>query len=100
MRTLQKIRRLSSGNSTHEASCVNGAAAPKMTVRVGCRLIYETTQPTPIFLLVRPRSDNTDQLILSEMLTFPGSEGAEEFQDGHGNITHRWTLPPGQTVIV
>jgi transglutaminase-like putative cysteine protease len=71
-----------------------------MTVRVGCRLIYETTQPTPIFLVVRPRIDNDEQFIVAEKLTFRCDEGAQEFQDAHGNITHRWTLHPGQTTIV
>jgi transglutaminase-like putative cysteine protease len=71
-----------------------------MTVRVGCRLVYETNQPTPIFLVVRPRVDNDEQIIIAEQLTFRCDEGAQEFQDAHGNITHRWTLPPGQTTIV
>jgi transglutaminase-like putative cysteine protease len=71
-----------------------------LTVRVGCRLVYETTQPTPILLMVRPRCDHADQMILAEQLVFRCDEGAEQFQDAHGNITHRWTLQPGQTVIV
>src|ERR1700760_1875435 len=70
-----------------------------MTVRVGCRLVYETNQPTPIFLFVRPRLEN-GQFMLQEKLTFRCDEGAEQFEDGQGNITHRWTLQPGQTVIV
>ncbi len=57
-------------------------------------------KPHPIFLVVRPRPENHDQIILSEQLTFRCDEGAEQFEDAQGNITHRWTLPPGQTVIV
>jgi transglutaminase-like putative cysteine protease len=49
---------------------------------------------------VRPRSDDSDQLILSESLTFRSESGSEQFQDAHGNITHRWTLPLGQTVVL
>jgi transglutaminase-like putative cysteine protease len=71
-----------------------------MTVRIGCRLVYATTQPTPIFLVVRPRTDHSDQLILSESLTFRSEPPSEQFEDGLGNITHRWTLPPGETIIV
>jgi transglutaminase-like putative cysteine protease len=77
----------------------NANAAPNLTVRVGCRLVYETMQPVPILLLVRPRPDS-QQIILQESLTFRSEERAEEFQDAHGNITHRWILLPGQTVIV
>jgi transglutaminase-like putative cysteine protease len=76
-----------------------GNSPPNLTVRVGCRLVYETIQPAPILLLVRPRPDN-QQIILQESLTFRCEERAEEFQDAHGNITHRWVLQPGQTVIV
>jgi transglutaminase-like putative cysteine protease len=77
----------------------SGGIPAHLTVRVGCRLVYETVQPTPIFLVVRPRSDS-DQAILSESLTFRSEETAQQFLNEHGNITHRWTMPPGQTVVV
>ncbi len=75
-------------------------AAPLITIRVGCRLVYETTEPTPIFLVVRPRSDSSDQIVLSESLTFRSDQTSEQFLNEHGNITHRWTLAPGQTTVV
>jgi transglutaminase-like putative cysteine protease len=74
-------------------------SAPKMTVRVGCRLVYEASQPTPIFLVVRPRVEH-QQVILQEKLTFRGDKGAEQFEDANGNITHRWVLQTGVTTIV
>lgn len=88
-----------SGNLIPVAYPASGNPAPKMTVRVGCRLVYETNQPTPILLVVRPRPEN-HQIILQEKLTFRCDEGAEQFEDERGNITHRWTLPPGQTIVV
>src|SRR5580658_3971870 len=94
-----KVRRLPLGNLSSATNNGCGNPAPNLTVRVGCRLVYETIQPAPILLLVRPRPDN-QQIILQESLTFRCEEGAEEFQDVHGNITHRWVLPPGQTVII
>lgn len=100
VRTLQKIKRMPLGNLNREASSATGIPIPRMTVRVGCCLVYETIQPTPIFLVVRPRTDNSDQIILSESLTFRSGQTSEQFLDAHGNITHRWTLPPGQTVVV
>jgi transglutaminase-like putative cysteine protease len=72
---------------------------PKMTVRVGCRLVYQVAQAASILLVVRPRVEG-EQVILQEQLTFRCHDGAEQFQDAHGNITHRWILPPGQTTIV
>lgn len=101
MKTLPKIRRVALSDLAHS----NGAgalaiAAPPMTVRIGCRLVYETSQPTPIFLVVRPRTDHSEQIILSESLTFRSEQTSEQFLNEHGNITHRWTLPPGQTVVV
>jgi len=98
MTTLRKVKRLPLGNVL-STSYTGGGYPPPMTVRVGCRLVYETNQPTPIFLLVRPRPEN-HQIILQEKLTFRCDEGAEQFEDERGNITHRWTLPPGQTTIV
>jgi len=70
-----------------------------MTVRVGCRLVYETTQPTPIFLVVRPRLEN-NQVMLQEKLTFRCDEGAVQFADSQGNTVHRWLLSAGLTTIV
>jgi transglutaminase-like putative cysteine protease len=100
MKTLQRIKRKPLGHLNGAASGQTGVPTAGLTVRIGCRLTYDTSQPTPIFLVVRPRCDDTDQLILSESLTFSTGDASEEFLDGLGNITHRWTLPPGQTVIV
>ncbi len=98
--TLHKMRRMPLGNLAHKTSGAVAVSAPPMTVRIGCRLVYQTVQSTPIFLVVRPRTDNTDQIILEESLTFPSEQASEQFLDAYGNITHRWTLPPGQTVVV
>jgi transglutaminase-like putative cysteine protease len=98
MKTLRKVKRLPLGNLP--AAAFNATQIPTpMTVRVGCRLVYETNQPTQIFLIVRPRLEN-GQIMLQEQLTFRCDEGAEQFEDGQGNIVHRWMLPPGQTTIV
>jgi len=73
-------------------------APPKMTVRVGCRLVYQTMAPAPILLLVRPMLESR-QIILQERLSFPAQRGVEEFEDTHGNMAYRWVLQPGETVI-
>lgn len=69
-----------------------------LTVRVGCHLVYETNEPVPILLLVRPRSTETQQ-VLQEKLTFRSEVQSHAFSDVHGNLTHRWVLQPGQTII-
>jgi transglutaminase-like putative cysteine protease len=77
---------------------MNTEPAARMTVRIGCRFIYETFNPTPIVLIVRPRVEG-DQIILQEKLTFRGDDSHEEFLDWQGNINQRWILQPGQTII-
>ena len=70
-----------------------------LTVRVGCRLVYQAALPTPIVLIVRPRIEGP-QVLLQESLMFPCDPPSEEMRDGFGNIEHRWILQPGETTIV
>ncbi len=70
-----------------------------LTVRVGCRLVYQSVDPTPILLMVRPRIDN-QQRILDERLTIEPFGRYEEVKDWYGNTIERWELGPGQTTII
>jgi transglutaminase-like putative cysteine protease len=69
-----------------------------MAVRVGCRLAYDTTVPTPVLFVLRPRLEGT-LLVLQEQLSFGIGLPSCEFQDSHGNITWRSTLMPGRNDI-
>lgn len=69
-----------------------------LTVRIGCRITYETTVATPILFVLRPRFDER-QMVCSEKLTFGFGLPAYEFQDSHGNLTHRAMLLPGRNEI-
>ena len=69
-----------------------------LTVRVGCRMVYEATVATPILFVVRPRTDERC-MVCSEKLTIGFGLPALEFQDGQGNITHRAMLLPGRNEI-
>jgi transglutaminase-like putative cysteine protease len=71
----------------------------KLTVRIGCRLVYQAVNPTPILLVIRPRSHNT-QLILSENLSVVPLTPYDEIKDWYGNVLERWELQPGQTTIM
>jgi transglutaminase-like putative cysteine protease len=69
-----------------------------ITVRIGCHIVYQTSVPTPILLVLRPRMDG-NQLVRQETLSFTPYLSADEFTDAHGNITYRTTLQPGQNII-
>ena len=69
-----------------------------LTVRVGCHAAYETSVPTPVLFMLRPRLDD-NHLVLSEQTTFGAGLPSYEFQDVHGNITCRSMLTPGRNEI-
>jgi transglutaminase-like putative cysteine protease len=79
-------------------AAVNVDLSPKLTVRIGCRLVYQAVNPTPMLLIIRPRSSET-QLIASERLSITPYSAYEEVRDWMGNTIERWELPPGQTTI-
>jgi transglutaminase-like putative cysteine protease len=69
-----------------------------LTVRIGCSLAYETTVPTPVLLVLRPRLEGR-VLVMQEKLSFGIGQPSYEFQDSHGNITYRSILMPGRNEI-
>jgi transglutaminase-like putative cysteine protease len=69
-----------------------------LTVRVGCKLAYETSVPTPALFVLRPRIESK-VLVMKEQLSFGIGQPSYEFQDSHGNTTHRLTLMPGRNEI-
>jgi transglutaminase-like putative cysteine protease len=71
---------------------------PKLTVRVGCKLIYETYADTPMLLDVQPHS-GTGQVLQGEQLILGNGLEAEPIKNSHGNRLVRLVLPPGKTEI-
>src|SRR5258705_8310445 len=69
-----------------------------LTVRVGCHLAYETTVPTPVLFVLKPRLEGK-VLVMQEKLSFGISLPSYEFQDAHGNISYRSTFMPGRNEI-
>src|ERR1700748_65090 len=69
-----------------------------LTVRVGCHLAYETTLPTPVLIVLKPRLEG-NVLVVQEKLAFGIGLPSYEFQDSHGNITYRSMLMPGRNEI-
>jgi transglutaminase-like putative cysteine protease len=71
----------------------------ELTVRVGCKLVYETAQRAPLLLVLKPRLD-LRQLILEEKLVFGDGIPTEQLADTHGNTVYRLVLMPGVNEIV
>jgi transglutaminase-like putative cysteine protease len=69
-----------------------------LTVRVGCHLAYETTVPTSVLFVLKPRLEGR-VLVMQERLSFGIGLPSYEFQDSHGNITYRSTFMPGRNEI-
>ncbi len=70
-----------------------------ITVRVGCDLAYETSVPTPVLFVLRPRLEGR-VLVMQEKLSFGIGLPSYEFQDSHGNIAYRATLMPGRNDVL
>lgn len=69
-----------------------------ITVRVGCKMVYQTAQHTAALFVLKPRRDEK-QRVYQERLSFNPSLSATEYEDAHGNIICRAILQPGENVI-
>ncbi len=69
-----------------------------LAVLVRFNLAYETSVPTPVLFVQRPRLEG-QMLVTQEKLSFGIGQPSYEFQDCHGNITYRSTLIPGRNEI-
>ena len=63
-------------------------------VRAGCDFIYESTFPTPMMLIVRPREYHTHRTLEETRLVEPDVP-IQEYVDGFGNHVWRLVAPPG-----
>src|SRR3954470_5892188 len=69
-----------------------------LTVRVGCKLVYETGTPTPMLLDVQPHIE-LGQIMQGEGLWLGAGLQAEPISNSHGTRLLRLTLPAGRTEI-
>jgi transglutaminase-like putative cysteine protease len=69
-----------------------------LTVRVGCHIVYETSAPTAILLVLKPRHGG-NQVVVQQQLTFTPHLSFYAFEDAHGNLTDRAVLQPGENII-
>jgi len=65
-----------------------------MRLEVGCMIELECAQPTPLLLLLRPRS-GAHQWIARESYSLTPQVPATEYVDGFGNLCQRLVAPAG-----
>jgi transglutaminase-like putative cysteine protease len=69
-----------------------------LTVRVGCRMAYECSVPTPVLFVLKPRVEGR-VLVKEEQLSFGIGRPSYEFQDSHGNTIYRSMFMPGHNEV-
>lgn len=69
-----------------------------MLLEAGCEMTYELTEPTPLFLLLRPQSGASQQVI-EENLTFVPAVPVVDYWDSFGNLCQRCEAPVGRLEI-
>jgi len=65
-----------------------------MKLEVGCHLNFTATAPTPVLLMLRPRS-GSEQWVSRETYLLDPFVPATEYTDGHGNLCQRLVTPVG-----
>jgi transglutaminase-like putative cysteine protease len=73
-------------------------SAVSMWLRTGCTLSFTVGSPTPMILMLRPRS-GAQQWVAREAYTLTPSVPVLEFTDAYGNLCQRLTAPPGEFAI-
>jgi len=69
-----------------------------LTIRCGLDFVYEASTPTPITLLVQPRNSASQHIAVEELRIGENLPNVVH-EDSHGNVVHRFLLPPGRTVV-
>jgi transglutaminase-like putative cysteine protease len=66
-----------------------------MRLDAGCELVYTASAPTPLILMLRPRS-GLGQWVFREDYLLEPSVSITEYTDSYGNLCQRLVAPPGQ----
>ncbi|NJO79566.1 MAG: transglutaminase family protein [Cyanobacteria bacterium RM1_2_2] len=65
-----------------------------MRLEAGCQISFEAEAPTPVILMLRPRSGDGQWVIREEYLLDP-SVPVTEYTDSYGNLCQRLVVAPG-----
>ena len=66
-----------------------------MRLDAGCQLLFEAIGPSPLILMLRPRSGSSQQVISGEYQFEPNLAWVE-YADHYGNLCQRLLVPPGK----
>ena len=69
-----------------------------MKLEAGCEITIHTTAPTPLILMLKPRS-GWAQWVFREEYQLKPYVPVQEYVDGYGNLCQRLTTPEGDFVI-
>ena len=71
-----------------------------MRVRVGCKIVYESTHPTPMMLVVQPQQEYPNHYrLIDERRNINEGVPVHDYVDGFGNIIWRLVAPVGTLTI-
>lgn len=65
-----------------------------MRLEAGCQISFEASAPTPVILMLRPRSGAGQWVLREEYLLTPNLP-ITEYTDGYGNLCQRLVVQPG-----
>ncbi|MBD2158880.1 transglutaminase family protein [Leptolyngbya sp. FACHB-16] len=65
-----------------------------MKLDAGCHLTFEAIAPSPLILMVRPRT-GVGQLVMQDEILFEPNIPIIEYTDSYGNLCQRLLVPPG-----
>lgn len=66
-----------------------------MRLNAGCELLFEASAPTPLILMLRPRSSAGQWVVREEYLLEPAT-AVMEYSDSYGNLCQRLVTPEGK----
>ena len=69
-----------------------------MRLDVGCEITFEAAEPTPLVLILRPRSGQ-GQWVSQERYSLAPKVAAVEYVDSYGNLCQRLVAPAGRFVV-
>lgn len=66
-----------------------------MRLTAGCELLFETTEPSPLILMLRPRGGAAQQ-VMQDNLALEPTVPVVDYVDSYGNLCQRLLAPVGQ----
>lgn len=70
-----------------------------MLIRIGYRIAFAVTQPTPMVLMLRVRPEREADLLRPDVIRSQPSLPVTDYFDGFGNRCSRLMVPPGEVVF-